>query len=43
MLLALLVLSVGSIWIGYMMKEMMIGVGTRYYGGVIELISGNEA
>lgn len=43
MTLPLFILSIGSIFIGYLFKDMMIGAGTRYYGNSIFVLPGNEA
>jgi len=43
MTLPLFILSIGSIFIGYIFKDMMIGPGTRYYGNSIFVLPGHEA
>jgi NADH-ubiquinone oxidoreductase chain 5 len=43
MTLPLFILSIGSIFIGYIFKDMMIGAGTRYYGNSIFVLPGNES
>jgi len=35
MLIPLFILCVGSVWVGYLMREMIIGVGTDFWGNAI--------